>query len=247
MDGWLHNEWQLKYNCRLRRLVLGYMTGPAHETDPADLKTENGRSEPQWYQTQWLITLQARLDSKERPDLTGVKMAATVTIRWLVWLPGARPLWCWAGLRCLFKSPLPKGSRMLKKDQEVHNGGWAAVFRQKFAFCNCAHLPEISPVCREGSFQRLITCVDLRLWQWPKQQTVTERSDTVCCCLEFCFMMQKTQSHEMMIQICLKQYYIFLKLLRCDKIEERMLKGINTTTEKTSLRLSHSTVVHSQK
>lgn len=129
MDGWLHNEWQLKYNCRHRRLVLGSMTGPANETDPADLKTENGRSENQWYQTQRLITLQARLDSQDRPDLTGVKMAATVTIRWLVWLLGPRPLWCWAGLSCLFKSSLPKGSRLFKKGQKGHVGGWAAVFR----------------------------------------------------------------------------------------------------------------------
>lgn len=38
-------------------------------------------------------TVQARLDSQDRPDLTGVKMAAAVTIRWPVWLPGPRPLW----------------------------------------------------------------------------------------------------------------------------------------------------------
>lgn len=88
------------------------------------------------------------------PDLTGVKMAATVTIRWLVWLLGLSALWCWAGLSCLFKNPLPKRSRLFRKGQEGHGGGWAAVFRQKFAICECALFPEISPVCREGSFQR---------------------------------------------------------------------------------------------
>lgn len=127
MEGWLHNEWQLKYKCRHRHLVLGDMTGPANETDPAGLKTE------------WLITLQARLDSQGRPDLTGVKMAATVTIWWLVWLPGPRPLWCWAGLSCLFKSPLPKGSRLFKKGPRRTRWGMGGCIRaeisQKYLLC----------------------------------------------------------------------------------------------------------------